>query len=150
MEVELNEMKHSCTMPFKGSKERKLIEHNKCWTLMMKFLIIGETMTSNAKTVLWKYFVVLCEYVENNFIVSEVEYGLGFSCSSERTQQTTGKLDNETRDLKMTTTIDGKLKRPKMRLGALFYESILREKNRAGNVGASHQQAKKVDLEIAE
>ena len=38
-------------------------------------------------------------------------------------------------------------KRPVVRLAPLFYESVFREKNRADNVGASHQQAKKVDLE---
>ena len=42
---------------------------------------------------------------------------------------------------------DGKLKRPVVKLAALFYESVFREKNRASNVGASHPQAKKVDLE---
>ena len=44
---------------------------------------------------------------------------------------------------------DGKLKRPVVKLAPMFYESVFREKNRAGNVGASHQQAKKVDLEHA-
>ena len=46
-------------------------------------------------------------------------------------------------------TEDGKLKRPVVKLAPMFYESVFREKNRAGNVGASHQQAKKVDLEHA-
>ena len=44
---------------------------------------------------------------------------------------------------------DGKLKRPVVKLAPMFYESVFREKNRAGKVGASHQQAKKVDLEHA-
>ena len=46
-------------------------------------------------------------------------------------------------------TKDGKLKRPVVKLSPMFYESVFREKNRAGNVGASHQQAKKVDSERA-
>ena len=45
---------------------------------------------------------------------------------------------------------DGKLKRPVVKLAPMFYESVFQEKNRAGNVGASHQQAKKVDLEHAD
>ena len=44
-------------------------------------------------------------------------------------------------------TKDGKLKRPVIKLALLFYESVFREKNIAGNVGASHQQAENVDLE---
>ena len=37
---------------------------------------------------------------------------------------------------------DGKLKRPVVKLAPKFYESVFREKNRAGIVGASHRQAK--------
>ena len=44
-------------------------------------------------------------------------------------------------------TKDGKLKRPVVKLAPLFYESVFREKNRAGNVGASHQKAEKLDSE---
>ena len=44
-------------------------------------------------------------------------------------------------------TKDGKFKRPVVKLAPLFYESVFREKKRAGNVGASHQKAKKADLE---
>ena len=43
----------------------------------------------------------------------------------------------------LVKTEDGKLKRPVVKLAPMFYESVFREKNRAGNVGASHQQAKK-------
>ena len=43
----------------------------------------------------------------------------------------------------------GKLKRPVVKPAPMFYESIFREKNRAGNVGASHQKVKEVDLEHA-
>ena len=32
-----------------------------------------------------------------------------------------------------------------MNLAPMLYESVFREKNRAGNVGASHQKAEKVD-----
>ena len=50
----------------------------------------------------------------------------------------------------LVKTEDGKFKRPVVKLAPMFYESVFREKNRAGNVGASHQQAKKVvDLEHA-
>ena len=44
-------------------------------------------------------------------------------------------------------TKDGKLKRPVVKLAPLFYESVFQEKNRAGNVGASHQKAEKFDSE---
>ena len=50
----------------------------------------------------------------------------------------------------LVKTEDGKLKRPVVKLAPMFYESVFREKNRAGNVDASHQQAKKLDLEHAE
>ena len=69
------------------------------------------------------------------------------SIAVQKKQQTTGKHDYETGDLRKTTTIDGELKRPVVKLAPLFYESVFREKNRAGNVGASHQQAKKRDSE---
>ena len=49
----------------------------------------------------------------------------------------------------LVKTEDGKLKRPVVKLASMFYESVFREKNRAGNVSASHQQAKKLDSEHA-
>ena len=49
----------------------------------------------------------------------------------------------------LVKTEDGKLKRPVVKLAPKFYESVFQEKNRAGNVGASHQKAVKVDLEHA-
>ena len=49
----------------------------------------------------------------------------------------------------LVETEDGKLKRPVVKLAPMFYEIVFREKNRAGNVGASHQQAKKLDSEHA-
>ena len=49
----------------------------------------------------------------------------------------------------LVKTEDGKLKRPVVKLAPMFYESVFQEKNRAGNVGASHQKAEKVDLEHA-
>ena len=70
-------------------------------------------------------------------MVSEMDYGLEKHCSREKTQQTVGKHDYESGDLRKTTTIHDKLKRPVVRLAPLFYESVFREKNRAGNVGAS-------------
>ena len=115
----------------------------------MKFVIIGKTTTSNEQNCFWKYLDVLCELAENYLMVSEQEYGLGFCCSRERTGQLTVKHDNEPGDLKTTTTIDDKLKRPVVKLAPMFYESVFQEKNRAGNVGASHQKAEKVDLEHA-
>ena len=54
MEAELNGPKQFCTMHFKGSQEKQLIELNECRTLMMKFVIIGKIATSNLqKTVLF-------------------------------------------------------------------------------------------------
>ena len=49
----------------------------------------------------------------------------------------------------LVKTEDGKLKRPVVKLAPMFYESVFRGKNWAGNVGASHQQAKKLDSEHA-
>ena len=50
----------------------------------------------------------------------------------------------------LVKTEDGKLKRPVVKLAPMFYESVFQEKNRAGNVGASHQKAEKVNLEHAD
>ena len=50
----------------------------------------------------------------------------------------------------LVKTEDGKLKRTVVKLAPMFYESVFREKNRAGNVGASHQKAKKRDSEHVE
>ena len=49
----------------------------------------------------------------------------------------------------LVITEDGKLKRPVVKLAPMFYESVFREKNRAGNVGASHQKAEKLNSELA-
>ena len=49
----------------------------------------------------------------------------------------------------LVKTEDGKLKRPVMKLAPMFYESVFQEKNRAGNVGASHQKAVKLNSELA-
>ena len=46
-------------------------------------------------------------------------------------------------------TKDVKLKRPVIKLAPIFCESVFRAEKRAGDVGASHQQAKKVDSEHA-
>ena len=51
-------------------------------------------MTPNGKTVLWKYFVRLCEHVENNLFVNELEYGLGLHCSREHNKQPTNMTLN--------------------------------------------------------
>ena len=47
MEAELNELKQFCIIPFKDSKEKQLIESNEYRTLMMKFVLIGITITSD-------------------------------------------------------------------------------------------------------
>ena len=66
-------------------EEKQLIKLSECRTLMMKFVIVGETMTSKVKTVFRKYFVVLCEYSGNNLMVIELDYGLYTHCSREKT-----------------------------------------------------------------
>ena len=97
MEAELHELKQYRDAFFKGSKGKQLIEFNEYWTLMMKFGIIGKSMTSNdKKNSFWKHFNVLCETVEHNLMVSEQDYGLENHCSRKRTQQTTDKDDSET------------------------------------------------------
>ena len=72
MEVELNVLKQFCIIPVKGSREKELVEYNKCRTLMTKIGMMGKTITSNETTVFWKYFV-LCQLVENNCMVSEMD-----------------------------------------------------------------------------
>ena len=136
MEVDLNVLKQFCIIPVKGSREKELVEHNKCRTLMTKIGMMGKTITSNKTTVFWKYFV-LCQLVDNNCMVREMDYGLEKHCSRERTQQTTGKHDYGTEFLRKTTMTDDNLRPPVVRLAPMFYESVFREKNRAGNVGAS-------------
>ena len=44
-------------------------------------------------------------------------------------------------------TKDGKLKRPVVKLAPMFYESVFREKNRAGIVGASQLRDQKLKFE---
>ena len=146
MEVELNVLKQFCIIPFEGSKEKQSRELNECRTLMMKFGKVGKTITSNETTVFWKYFV-LSQLVENNCMVSEKDYELEKHCSRERLQQTTGKHDYETEVRRKTTKIDDKLKRPVVRLAPLFYKSVFRKKNRAGNVGASQLRDQKLKFE---
>ena len=67
--------------------------------------------------------------------------------AEERTQQTNDKHDYEPGFLRKTKTIDGKLKRQVVRLAPRFYEKIFRERNRAGNVGASQLQDQKLKIE---
>ena len=47
----------------------------------------------------------------------------------------------------LVKTEDGKLKRPVVKLAPMLYESVFREKNRAGNVGASQLRDQKLKLE---
>ena len=44
-------------------------------------------------------------------------------------------------------TIDDKLKKTVVKLAPMFYESVFREKNRAGKVGASQLPDEKLNLE---
>ena len=80
-------------------------------------------------------------------MVKELDYGLENHCSSERTQQTTDTDDNKAGVLWKTTTIDDKLQTPVVKLAPMFYESAFREKNRAGNVGASQMGDQKRKFE---
>ena len=146
MEVELNVLKQFCIIPVKSSREKELVEHNKCRTLMTKIGMMGKTITSNKTTVFWKYFV-LCQLVDNNCMFREMDYGLEKHCSRERTQQTTGKHDYEAEDLRKTTMTDDNLRPPVVRLAPMFYESVFREKNRACNVGASQLRDQKLKFE---
>ena len=84
MVVELIELKNVCIIPFKGSRENQLVELNECRMLTITFVIIGETITSIEKTVFGKNLNVLCEHVENNLMVNELEYGLENHCSKEK------------------------------------------------------------------
>ena len=56
MEAELYELKHFYNVLFKSPKGKQLIELKKRRTLMMNFLIIGKTLTSNGKTVFRNIF----------------------------------------------------------------------------------------------
>ena len=47
----------------------------------------------------------------------------------------------------LVKTEDGKLKRPVVTLASMFYEIVFREKNRAGNVGASQLRDQKLKFE---
>ena len=47
----------------------------------------------------------------------------------------------------LVKTEEGKLKRPVVKLAPMFHESVFREKNRAGNVGASQLRDQKLNLE---
>ena len=49
-----------------------------------------------------------------------------------------------------TVATKDKLKRPVVKLAPLFYESVFREKKQGRQCCASHQQAKRVNLEHAE
>ena len=75
MEVELNEVKNFGIIPFKGSKETQSIELQECRTLMMNFVIIGKTMTSNEKVVSGKLWVFY-RHVEKHLMVNDLDYGL--------------------------------------------------------------------------
>ena len=77
MEVDLIELNDFCIIPFKGSKGKQSIDLNDFRTSMMKFVIIGKTMTSNGK-IFWEYLNVLCEYVENKFMDNEVDFAWDF------------------------------------------------------------------------
>ena len=93
---------------------------------------------------------MLCEHVENNLMVIELDLGWKtIAAEKEHSRQRA----NMTMKLEFSEiqgqTIDDKLKKPVLKMAPMSYESVFSGKNRAGNVGASHQQAKKVDLEHA-
>ena len=48
-EVELNEQKHFCIMPFEGSKETQSVGFNEHQMWMMKLAITGKTMSPKGK-----------------------------------------------------------------------------------------------------
>ena len=80
-------------------------------------------------------------------MVNELNYGLENYCSRERLQQTTGEHDYEAGDLRKTTTLDDKLRRPLGKLAPIIDESDFREKNRAGDVGASQLRDQKLKFD---
>ena len=127
MEVELNELKNVCIIPFKASREKHLVELNECRTLTIKFVVIGKTITSIEKTVHGN-LNVLCGHVKNNLMVNELDYGLENQCTRERLQQTTGEHDYEAGDLRKTTTIDYRLKRLLVKLAPMFYQRVFGRK----------------------
>ena len=65
MEVKLYGLNYLCIIPFQGSKEKQSIALSECRTLTIKFVIIGNTVTSIEKQV-YGNLNVLCEHVENN------------------------------------------------------------------------------------
>ena len=77
----------------------------------------------------------------------DIEIGFVNECHIELHEVPRGKAIY--RRSALVKTEDRKLKRPVVKLAPLFYESAFREKNRASNVGASHQKAKKLDSEHA-
>ena len=54
MKAELNELKNVCIIPFKGSREKHLVELNESRTLTIKLVIIGW------KTALWSTNWIMC------------------------------------------------------------------------------------------
>ena len=75
LEVELNVLKHFCIIPVKSSREKKLVEHNKCRTLMTKIGMMGKTITSNETTVFWEY---LCYVHLSKTTVWSVKWNMGW------------------------------------------------------------------------
>ena len=96
MEVELNEPKHFGNVLFEGSKEKQLIELKECQLLILMFVIIGKIATSSEKTAFGNS-MLLCEHVENNLFINELDYGQRKHCSmeehSEQLTKMTMKLD---------------------------------------------------------
>ena len=62
-----------------------MVEPIDCRTLLMIFVILGETMSSNEKKRL-KFSRELSKQVENTIMVVELDFGLEICCSRERTQ----------------------------------------------------------------
>ena len=82
-------------------------------------------------------------------------FGLGRGWKCETVQLQNGESTGSTRRKRWQSQIcdscDSRwqTQRPVVKQAPLFYESVFQEKNRAGNVGASHQQAKKFDSKHA-
>ena len=102
--AEINELKNVCIIPFKGSREQQLVIFNKFRTLTIKCVDIGKTITSIEITI-YGNLNVLCEHMENNLMVNELDYGLENHCNRERLQQTTGEHDYEAGDIRKTTKL---------------------------------------------
>ena len=151
MEVGLNVLKQFCIIPVKGSREKELVEHKKMSDVDDQVWDNREKLSLQMRQQFFGNILFYVNLSKNNCMVSEMDYGLEKHCSRERnTANNWQNMTMKLKKLRKTTMTDDNLRPPVVRLAPMFYESVFREKNRAGNVGASHQQAKKVDSEHAD